>query len=58
MTELEGELRTSFGNVHFAGTETSLAWKGYMDGAIRSGNRVAKEVSEILEGLKAGERRN
>ncbi|KAI4919162.1 hypothetical protein J4E85_009419 [Alternaria conjuncta] len=30
--------------LHFAGTETSPYWTGYMDGAIRSGERVAKEI--------------
>jgi monoamine oxidase len=34
--------------VHWAGTETSTYWYGYMDGAVRSGERVAAEV------LKAG----
>ena len=37
-------LRESAGGIHFAGTETSEFWTGYMDGAIRSGERVAKEI--------------
>jgi monoamine oxidase len=37
-------LRESFGGIHFAGTETSVYWTGYMDGAIRSGERVAQEI--------------
>jgi monoamine oxidase len=37
-------LRKKFGGIHFAGTETSVYWTGYMDGAIRSGERVAKEI--------------
>ncbi|USP75683.1 putative flavin-containing monoamine oxidase A [Curvularia clavata] len=37
-------LRQSVGGIHFAGTETSEFWTGYMDGAIRSGERVAKEI--------------
>jgi monoamine oxidase len=37
-------LRESADGVHFAGTETSEYWTGYMDGAIRSGERVAKEI--------------
>jgi monoamine oxidase len=37
-------LRESFDGIHFAGTETSEFWTGYMDGAIRSGERVAKEI--------------
>ncbi len=34
--------------VHWAGTETSGYWVGYMDGAIRSGERVAREVRKKL----------
>jgi monoamine oxidase len=37
-------LREAVGGIHFAGTETSTYWTGYMDGAIRSGERVAKEI--------------
>lgn len=37
-------LRKSFGGLHFAGTETSEFWTGYMDGAIRSGSRAAREI--------------
>jgi monoamine oxidase len=37
-------LRARFGNIHFAGTETSDVWKGYMEGAVRSGERAAEEV--------------
>ena len=36
------------GRIHWAGTETAGYWHGYMDGAIRSGERVAKEVLERL----------
>lgn len=34
-------LKQPVGRIHFAGTETSPYWTGYMDGAIRSGERVA-----------------
>ena len=37
-------LRDPVGLIHFAGTETSDYWNGYMDGAIRSGERVAREL--------------
>ena len=30
--------------IHWAGTETSSVWNGYIDGAIRSGQRAAGEV--------------
>ena len=32
------------GRIHWAGTETSEVWNGYMDGAIRSGERAASEA--------------
>jgi monoamine oxidase len=38
------ELRKPVGRIHWAGTETSTYWNGYMDGAVRSGKRVAAEV--------------
>jgi monoamine oxidase len=37
-------LRQPFGRVHWAGTETATIWAGYMDGAVRSGERAAAEV--------------
>ncbi|KAB8074813.1 flavin-containing amine oxidoreductase-domain containing protein [Aspergillus leporis] len=37
-------LRAPYNRIHFAGTETSDYWIGYMDGAVRSGERVAAEV--------------
>ena len=38
------QLRAPVGRIHWAGTETSTFWNGYMDGAVRSGERVAAEV--------------
>lgn len=38
------ELRRPAGRVHWAGTETASAWCGYMEGAVRSGERAADEV--------------
>ncbi len=37
-------LRTPVGRIHWAGTETSDVFMGYMDGAVRSGERAAREV--------------
>jgi monoamine oxidase len=37
-------LRRPVGRIHWAGTETSTFWNGYMDGAVRSGERAAAEV--------------
>ena len=41
-------IRKPIGRVHWAGTETSTLWTGYMDGAVRSGERAA---AEVLRGL-------
>ena len=41
-------LRRVQGKIHWAGTETSTYWNGYMDGAVRSGERAAAEVLERL----------
>ncbi|KAK7419368.1 hypothetical protein QQX98_003320 [Neonectria punicea] len=44
-------LREPCGNLHFAGTETAGEWKGYMEGAVRSGERAA---AEVVKSLNAG----
>ncbi|GAB5897203.1 flavin monoamine oxidase family protein [Mycolicibacterium mageritense] len=36
--------RTPCGRVHWAGSETSSVWNGYIDGAIASGQRAAAEI--------------
>jgi monoamine oxidase len=41
-------LRMPVGRVHWAGTETSEVFMGYMDGAVRSGERAAAEVGREL----------
>ncbi|KUJ23819.1 putative flavin-containing amine oxidase [Mollisia scopiformis] len=43
-------LRRRCGDVHFVGTETAFEWKGYMEGAVRAGERGAMEVIEALKG--------
>lgn len=43
-TSLGEALIQPFGNIHWAGTETSPIWNGYIEGAIRSGERVVQEV--------------
>jgi monoamine oxidase len=37
-------LRAPSGRIHWAGTETADRWAGFMDGAVRSGERAAAEV--------------
>jgi monoamine oxidase len=41
-------IRQPEGRIHWAGTETSAYWNGYMDGAVRSGERAADEVLHEL----------
>ena len=41
-------LKAPIGRIHWAGTETASVWMGYIDGAIRSGERVAGEVAAAL----------
>jgi monoamine oxidase len=42
--------RRPVGRIHWAGTETSTFWNGYMDGAVRSGERAAAEALSDLNG--------
>jgi monoamine oxidase len=44
LTALGSVLRAPTGRIHWAGTETSDIWNGYIEGAIRSGERAAAEV--------------
>lgn len=48
MTGCGEALREPVGRIHWAGTETATRWCGYMDGAVRSGERAAREVSGRL----------
>ena len=48
LTQFGPALRQPCGRLHWAGTETATLWAGYMDGAVRSGERVAAEVAEVL----------
>jgi monoamine oxidase len=44
LTEYGPALTDPIGRIHWAGTETATYWQGYMDGAVRSGERAAREV--------------
>jgi monoamine oxidase len=48
MTSFGPWIRTPHGRVHWAGTETSTYWTGYMDGAVRAGQRAGEEVVSEL----------
>ena len=50
LTRYGQALRAPVGQVHWAGTETATEWAGYMDGAVRSGERAAAEVLAALGG--------
>ncbi|BBY07587.1 flavin monoamine oxidase family protein [Mycobacterium noviomagense] len=41
-------LRRPVGRIHWAGTETADEWTGFLDGAVRSGQRAAAEVAGRL----------
>jgi monoamine oxidase len=47
-TDYGAALRAPVGRIHWAGTETSEVFMGYMDGAVRSGERAAAEVRSAL----------
>jgi len=42
-------LRDPVGRIHWAGTESAIVGCGYMDGAVRSGERAADEVAQSLK---------
>lgn len=44
LTQYGHLLRESVGRIHWAGTETSPVMNGFIDGAVRSGERAAAEV--------------
>jgi monoamine oxidase len=47
--DVTGLLMERHGNVHFVGTEMADVWRGYMDGAVRSGEKGANEVLGFLK---------
>jgi cytochrome c2 len=54
MTKYLAALREPEGVVHLAGGDFALGWRGFIDGAIESGNAVAHEVIARLGGRSAG----
>lgn len=48
ITQFHDAERTPNGHIHYAGTDTADVWSGYMDGAVRSGERAADEVAQQL----------
>ncbi|MCV7229358.1 flavin monoamine oxidase family protein [Mycolicibacterium komossense] len=43
-TSYGSALTAPVGAIHWAGTETAREWTGYMEGAVRSGERAARDV--------------
>ncbi len=48
MSTVGSALRTPFGRLHWAGTETAKVSVGFMDGAVEAGERAANEVFDRL----------
>jgi monoamine oxidase len=44
LTSVREYMRSSFGHVHFASTENATEYEGYIEGAIRSGEKAADEI--------------
>jgi len=47
-TNFQDTLAETFGHIHWAGTETSKVWYGYIEGAVLAGERAAKEVIDSI----------
>ncbi|MGH7011579.1 MAG: FAD-dependent oxidoreductase, partial [Caulobacteraceae bacterium] len=45
MTRFGRALREPVGRIHWASSETSSQWAGYIEGALRSGVRAAEEAA-------------
>ena len=48
ITAFGSTIREPVGRVHWAGTETATYWSGFMDGAVRAGERAATEVAALV----------
>lgn len=49
LTRYGSWLARPIGPIHWAGTETADRWAGYMDGAVRAGERAARECLATVE---------
>ena len=50
LPEWRAELSRSFGRIALAGEHTSREWQGYMNGAVESGQRAARDI-EIMQAM-------
>jgi monoamine oxidase len=53
--EWRSELSRAYGRIAFAGDHTSREWQGYMNGAVESGQRAARDIEtmRLMEGVSA-----
>jgi monoamine oxidase len=49
MTSYADVWRAPTGRVHWAGTETATVWHGFLEGAIESGERAAREALNAIQ---------
>ena len=49
--EWRAELSRAFGRIAFAGDHTSRRWQGYMNGAVESGERAARDI-EVMQSMR------
>jgi monoamine oxidase len=54
LTEFGHALRRPCGRIHWAGTESSTVMLGFVDGAVRSGERAAREVESLDNRVSSG----
>ncbi|WP_378737946.1 flavin monoamine oxidase family protein [Nocardia brasiliensis] len=54
LTSIGSALRQPIGAIHWAGSETATEWAGYIEGAIRSGERAAAEVLVVSRDATVG----
>ena len=54
LTQFGPALRRPCGRIHWAGTESSAVMCGWVDGAIRSGERAAGEIVEFEAAAMSG----
>ncbi|MFD9379751.1 flavin monoamine oxidase family protein [Streptomyces sp. NPDC059999] len=48
LTKVLPDLRTTEGRLFFAGADSSSTWRGFIDGAIQSGYRSARDIDNYL----------
>ncbi|MDQ1396381.1 MAG: monoamine oxidase, partial [Acidimicrobiaceae bacterium] len=53
LTQFGRGIREPFGQIHWAGTETATTSHGAIDGAVRSGERVAAEILHGTDAINA-----